>query len=211
MKSEWHEPELSRHLAPVQAPEQLWDRVRGSGAPMLTRAALRTPFWRRTWTWAAVATAVAGLAIGIRITQNRNLSLEELAVAALGRGPDQLQFRSEEAASMRAWIKSGTGLDVPMPSELSPAVHLVGARLVSAKVPTVQVSYRVGDVEVALAISKADPAANDIHTFVRSGSSHGASYVTWSMRGQMYTVAAADARVGCLLCHSTGAPQAVVN
>jgi hypothetical protein len=211
MRKEWHEPELHRHLGPVQAPDELWDRVHGSSALLRTPAPFRTPIWKRTWTWAAAAAAVAGLAVGVRIIQSRNLSLEELAVAALGRGPDQLQFRSGEAASMRAWIKSGTGLDVPMPSELSPAVHLVGATLVSAKVPTVQVSYRVGDVEVALAVSKADPAANDIHTFVRSGSSHGAKFVTWSMRGQMYTVAAADARVGCLLCHSTGAPQVVVN
>jgi hypothetical protein len=93
-----------------------------------------------------------------------------------------------------------------MPSSLSPAVHLMGATVVSARVPTAEVSYRVGDMDVTLAISKAPPAADSKHTFVRSGSYHGANFTTWSMRGQMYTVAAADARVGCLLCHNGGAP-----
>ena len=47
--------------------------------------------------------------------------------------------------------------------------------------------------------------------FVKSGSYHGANFMSWTMRGQMYTIASADARVGCLLCHSTGAPRTVVN
>lgn len=203
------EPELSRHLGPVKAPDQLWDRVHGAGVPVRTRARSWTPFWRKkTWILAAAAAAaVAGLAVGVNFMLNRSLSLEELAVAALGRSPDQLKFRSGEAPAVRAWIKSGTGLDVPMPSQLSPAVRLVGATVLSSKVPTAQVSYRVGDMDVTLAVSKADPAADGKHTFVRSGSYHGASFVTWSMRGQMYTVAAADARVGCQLCHNGGAPS----
>jgi len=208
MKKDLFEPELSRHLGPVKAPEELWDRVQhhvqqGDRAGERTR----TPAWGKSWIWvAAVAATVTGLAIGVSIVRSRNLSLEELAVAALGRSPDHLKFRSTEAPAVRAWIKSGTGLDVPMPSTLSPAVHLVGATVVSSKVPTAAVSYRVGDMDVTLAISKADPAADSKHTFVRSGSYHGANFTTWSMRGQMYTVAAADARVGCLLCHNGGAP-----
>jgi hypothetical protein len=95
-----------------------------------------------------------------------------------------------------------------MPSALSPAVQLVGATMVSSKVPTAQISYRVGNTEATLMVSKADPAANTMHTFVRSGSSHGASFQSWTMRGQMYTIAtSADARVGCLLCHNGGAPR----
>jgi hypothetical protein len=204
IQKDLHEPELSRHLGPVKAPEELWDRVRqGSRAGERTS----TPDWGKSWIWvAAVAATVTALAIGVSIVRSRNLSLEELAVAALGRNPDQLKFRSAEAPAVRAWIKSGTGLDVPMPPALSPAVHLVGATVVSSKVPTAEVSYRVGDMDVTLAISKADPAADSKHTFVRSGSVHGAKFTTWSMRGQMYTVAAADARVGCLLCHNGGAP-----
>ena len=31
MKKDRHEPELSRHLGPVQAPDELWDRVHGAG------------------------------------------------------------------------------------------------------------------------------------------------------------------------------------
>jgi hypothetical protein len=203
MKKDWNEPELSRHLGPVKAPDELWDRVHGSHAAVRTR----TPFLLKPWTWVAAAAAVAGLALVVNIRANRTLSLEELAVAALGHSPSQLKFQSQEPVSVRAWIKSGTGLDVPMPPQLSPAVRLMGATVVSSKVPTAEVSYRVGDVNVTLAISKADPAADSKHTFVRSGSYHGANFTTWSMRGQMYTVAAADARVGCLLCHNGGAPS----
>jgi hypothetical protein len=208
MKKDQFEPELSRHLGPVKAPDELWDRLqhraqRTAGAPERTR----TPAWGKSLIWVAAATAaIAGLAFGVTVVRSRNLSLEELAVAALGRSPDQLKFRSAEPTAVRAWIKSGTGLDVPMPSALSPAVQLVGATVVSSRVPTAEVSYRVGDMDVTLAISKADPAADSKHTFVRSGSHHGANFTTWSMRGQMYTVAAADARVGCLLCHNGGAP-----
>jgi hypothetical protein len=205
MRKEQFESELSRHLGPVKAPDELWDRLQGAGAQSQT--SFRTPFWTRSWTWVAAAAAIAGLAIGVNLVRNRNQSLEELAVGSLGRNPDQLKFRSAEAKAVRAWIKSGTGLDVPMPSALSPAVQLMGATVVSSNVPTAEVAYRVGDMDVTLAVSKADPAANSKHTFVRSGSYHGANFVTWSMRGQMYTVAAADAKVGCLLCHNGGAPR----
>ena len=207
MRKEQFESELSRHLGPVKAPDDLWDRLQGSGARQ-SQASVRTPFWTRSWTWVAAAAAVAGLAIGVNLARNRNQSLEEMAVGALGRGPAQLKFRSGEAKAVRAWIKSGTGLDVPMPSALSPSVQLVGATMVSSKVPTAQISYRVGNTEATLLVSKADPAANTMHTFVRSGFSHGASFQSWTMRGQMYTIAtSAEAKVGCLLCHNGGAPR----
>ena len=202
-EKDWHEPELSRHLGPVKAPDELLDRLHGSGAGVRSRATFGTPKW--VWV-AAAAAALVGLAVGVSLMRNRSMSLEELAVAALGRSPDQLKFQSGEARAVRAWIKSGTGLDIPMPFQLSPTVRLVGATVVSSKVPTAEVSYRVGEMDVTLAVSKADPAANTKHTFVRSGTYHGANFVTWSMRGQMYTVAAADAKVGCLLCHNGGAP-----
>jgi hypothetical protein len=207
MRKEQFESELSRHLGPVKAPDELWDRLQGAGATQ-SRTSSRTPFWTRSWTWVAAAAAVAGLAIGVNLVRNRNQSLEELAVSTLGRGPEQLKFRSQEAKAVRAWIKTGTGLDVPMPPALSPAVQLAGATLVPGKVPTAQISYRVGNAEATLVISKADPAANTMHTFVRSGSYHGANFQSWTMRGQMYTIAtSAETKVGCLLCHNGGAPR----
>jgi hypothetical protein len=84
MRKERFESELSRHLGPVKAPDQLWDRLQGAGAGQ-SRISVRTPFWTRSWTWVAAAAAVAGLAIGVNLMRNRNLSLEELAVSTLGR------------------------------------------------------------------------------------------------------------------------------
>ena len=77
--------------------------------------------------------------------------------------------------------------------------------------PTAEISYRVGDVDATLVVSKIPVEGDGRHAFVKSGSYHGANFQSWTMRGQMYTIASADARVGCMLCHSTGAPRTSVN
>jgi hypothetical protein len=209
MRKDQFEPELKRHLGPVKAPDELWDRVHGAqvSPPKRVRSLNR----RAAWTWAAASLAAVAAVAGI-VWLNRSLTTEELAVRALSRTPDQMEFRSGDLTELRTWVKAGTGLDVPFTGRAAPSVHLVGAHVTRKGVPTAEISYRVGDMDVTLAVSKADPAADGKHTFVRSGSYHGANFTTWSMRGQMYTIAAADARVGCLLCHSTGAPRtSVVN
>jgi hypothetical protein len=207
MRKDQFEPELKRHLGPVKAPDELWNRVQGVSTPFQVLKPRRS-----AWQWAAAVAAVAVIAAiaGTTVWLNRSLTTEELAVRALRRAPEQMEFRSADLAELRTWVKAGTGLDVPFTGRAAPSVHLVGAHVTRKRVPTAEISYRVGDMDVTLAVSKADPAADGKHTFVRSGSYHGANFTTWSMRGQMYTIAAADARVGCLLCHSTGAPRTPV-
>ena len=63
----------------------------------------------------------------------------------------------------------------------------------------------------SLVVSRIPQDGDGRHQFVKSGSYHGSSFQSWTMRGQMYTIASADAKVGCLLCHSTGAPRTSVN
>jgi hypothetical protein len=206
MKKDWNEPELKRHLGPVQAPDELWDRVHG------TQAVQMRPSRGMTWQWAAAAVAMIALVAGVFVLQNRDLSGEERAVRALSRAPEQLQFHSADLAEVRAWVKTDTGLDVPLPVRTASSVQLVGA-YVSRKgsAPTAEISYRVGDADVTLVVSKIPMEGDGRHAFVKSGSYHGASFQSWTMRGQMYTIASADAKVGCLLCHSTGAPRSSVN
>ena len=205
MRKDQFEPELSRRLGPVKAPDELWDRVHGA------HAAERQPGRGITWQWAAAAVATVAVVAGITVWLNRELTGEELAVRALNRPPEQLEFRSENLTEVRAWVKSGTGLDIPMPARTSPTVHMVGALVNHSSVPTAEISYQVGNVDATLVVSKAPPNGDGRHAFVKSGSYHGANFQSWTMRGQMYTIASADTRAGCMLCHSTGAPRTSVN
>ena len=205
-KKDWNEPELKRHLGPVQAPAELWDRVHDAPSVQLR------PARGMTWQWATAALATVAIVAGVTVWLNRDISGEERAVRALSRTPEQLQFHSTDAAELRAWVKTGTGLDVPMPPHTAASVQLVGA-YVSRKgsVPTAEIAYRVGGQDATLVVSKIPMEGDGRHQFVKSGSYHGSSFQSWTMRGQMYTIASADARVGCLLCHSAGAPRTSVN
>ena len=212
MKKDLFEPELNRHLRPVKAPDELWDRLQRAGA---SSPALRKPrAGFGTWRWAAAAVAAVVVIAGVTLWLNREPTSEELAVRALNHGPDQMEFRSDNLAELRTWVKAGTGLDLPLRGRPAASVHLIGARVTRATrtgVPTAEIAYRVGDQDARLVISKAPPDGDGKHKFKASGSYHGANFQSWTMRGQMYTIASANARMGCMLCHSTGAPAANVN
>src|SRR5438477_11804551 len=102
MNRDLHEPELKRHLAPVKAPDELWDRVSsGTVSSRKPRPAAMT------WRWAAAAVAAIAVVAGVAVWLNRPLSNEELAVRALNHGPEQMEFRSGNLAELRAWVKTG--------------------------------------------------------------------------------------------------------
>jgi hypothetical protein len=204
MNKDLFEPELARHLGPVKAPEQLWDRVQGAGSAGHTVRTAETG-WNPAWGWVS-AVALVALAAGLTVWLNRDLTSEQIAVRALSRTPDQLQFRSADLSELRAWVKNDTGMDVPLPVRTASSVQMVGAYVSRKKTTTAEISYRVGGADVALVVSKIPAQGDGRHAFVKGGSYHGANFQSWTMRGQMYTIASADARVGCLLCHSTGAP-----
>jgi hypothetical protein len=209
IRNEPFEPELSRHLGPVKAPDQLWERM--NAAPS-ARASLRSnrTGWNPVWAWTG-ALALVALATGLTLWLNRDLSGEQLAVRALDRTPEQLQFRTDDPAELRAWVKTGTSLDVPLPVRTSSAVQIVGANVSRLGTPTAEISYLVGGVAATLVVSKIAMQGDGRHAFVKSGSYHGSTFQSWTMRGQMYTIASADAKVGCILCHSTGAPGTSLN
>lgn len=200
------EAELRRHLRPVQAPGELWNRVQGGS--LSAKVSFTKPEWG---SWAAVAAAMVVVVAGFTVWMNRSVTSEERAVRALSRTPEQLQFHSGDLAEIRNWVRAGSNLDIPLRGEPAPAVHLIGASLTRQGVPAVEISYRVGDMDARLVISKAAADGDGRHAFVKSGSYHGANFQSWTMRGEMFTIAASDARVGCLLCHSAGAPRTAVN
>ena len=96
------EPELSRHLGPVQAPDELWDRVQALPRWRPVRTWERKTSWGMTWSWAAAALATVAVVAGATVWLNRDLSGEELAVRALNRAPEQLEFRSEDLTEVRS-------------------------------------------------------------------------------------------------------------
>jgi len=207
MKKDLFEPELARHLGPVKAPDQLWDRVQGAASAGRSVSSVRTgqTGWNPAWGWVS-AVALVALAAGLTVWLNRDVSSEQIAVRALSRTPEQLQFRSADLSELRAWVKNDTGMDVPLPVRTASSVQMVGAYVSRKKTTTAEISYRVGGTDVALVVSKIPAQGDGRHAFVKGGSYHGANFQSWTMRGQMYTIASSDALVGCLLCHSTGAP-----
>jgi hypothetical protein len=100
-------------------------------------------------------------------------------------------------------------MDVPMPAHTASSVQLVGAYVNRrGSTPTAEISYRVGGQDATLVVSKIRMEGDGRHQFVKSGSYHGSSFQSWTMRGQMYTIAtSAETKVGCLLCHNGGAPR----
>ena len=208
MKKDLFEPELARHLGPVKAPDQLWDRVQGAASAGRSVRSGQTG-WNPAWGWVS-AVALVALAAGLTVWLNRDpnwgLTSEQIAVRALSRTPGQLQFRSADLSELRAWVKKDTGMDIPLPVRTASSVQMVGVYVNRKGTPTAEISYRVGDVNAALVVSKMPVQGEGRHQFIKDGSYHGANYLSWTMRGQMYTIASADARVGCLLCHSNVAP-----
>ena len=211
INEDWNEPELKRHLGPVPAPDELWGRVQGASSLGPVRAGKRRTSGAMTLGWAAAALATVAVVAGITVWQNRDLSGEERAVRALSRSPEQLQFRSADLVELRAWVKSGTGMDLPLPVRTALSVQLIGAYVNRQGTPTAEISYRVGGQDATLVGSKIPMDGDGRHAFVKSGSYHGSSFQSWTMRGQMYTIASADAKMGCVLCHSTGAPRISLN
>src|ERR1041385_4665897 len=122
MKKDVFDPELSRHLGPEKAPEELWDRIRGARVSVSPQA--RTG-WGRAWVLAGAALAAVAIVAGATVWFNRGLSGEERAVRALYRAPEKLQFHSNDPAELRAWVKAGSGLDVPIPVHTASMVQVI--------------------------------------------------------------------------------------
>jgi len=65
MKKDLFEPELARHLGPVKAPDELWDRVHGA-APAGRSVRTRQTGWNPAWAWVS-AVALVALAAGLTV------------------------------------------------------------------------------------------------------------------------------------------------
>ncbi len=175
----WLETLLTQHLGRVATPPELWDRIQAPGPVLPQRS------HRRMLVWALAATAVIVAAVVVWQQRSRP---EALVAQALRRGAGQLEFRSEQAPAIRAWVKERTGLDVPLLTEPPASIRLVGASVADwARTPTAEVVFRVGGGhDEVLLVSKADPKliGNSSHRFLSSSQYRGARISSWLMHGQ---------------------------
>ena len=113
-----------------------------------------------------------------------------LAVAtAWALHPRAVSMDSDRAADIREWVRARTGFDVPL-SPTAP-IQLCGSRVVGAS--SAEIRYRSGDHEAVLLVARADHYTSG-HQFIGRNA--------WILRGQSYSVSAADLQSACLLCHA---------
>jgi hypothetical protein len=199
----WLEPMLERRLCQVAAPEELWARIQ---RPRATQTpSRRLPGW-------ALALAGTGLLcmlswLFFRGHSTPVLSPQDLAIQALARGEEDLDLRVDTVSAIRSWVKSRTGFDIPIASPTAQEVRLTGVCAVRGGAPAIEVAYRVRGHNAALLVSQgSQPTSVDgKHQFLKCESIGKTRVSSWTMRGQLYTLAYAshsDLRDECLLCHS---------
>ena len=211
----WLDPLLSRHLTRVSAPDDLWRRIQDSpsAVPASPRRAIPAPVYRWVLTTAVLVIAVAW---GILLrSEQRLLTAREVALQALEREPEDLDFRSSTGSEIRTWVKARTGLEIPLPSHAAENVRLAGACAVPGGSPSIEVAYRIAGRKAALVVSKAaHHDAGDKHRFLHCESVGSARVSSWTMRGQLYTLAYqnhGELRDECLLCHNGSDPMVLRN
>ena len=186
--SEWLDLELSHHLAPVTAPDALWDRV-------LSRAGREACPTRRAWPIAAILTlaAAAGTLWLVAKGAEPALDLRQLAIEQLLH-PEPLALHTDDPRLISAWMRQA-GLEVAFPSTRSGAVQLVSAGILEKRGARIgAVAYRVGtDTTATLLVARA-----------RNGADTGHGLLFWRTRGQSYALACSNPdrpEAACLLCH----------
>jgi len=195
--------ELARRLGPVAAPESLWDRIQQQQVPRRDR-----PVSWALWPIAAALLLIASGGAAWRIVMARETGIARLAeqeLRAIADNSRNLDFRSDDAAEIRTWVKAKTNIDIELPAGRS-AVRLLGACVIRMKgSPVAAVAYRVGDDAAALlVIEKGSTTTSSRHIFSGVEAAGGTRLISWSMRQQEYMIAFAgtkDPHGACLVCH----------
>jgi hypothetical protein len=209
----WLEKELARQLAPVSAPESLWDRINQRQPGPRRRAPLERAFWPVLAAMVLLALAGVLRTLGAARDTEKLAEQELAAVAGTSRGFD---FRPESFEDTRKWVKAEANIDIDLPP-VQPAVdhatvRVLGVRLIHLRgLPVAAIDYGFGDEVATLFVSgkRAGLAGNteaSRHLFSRPKSAADAQFVSWNMRNETYTIAFPGAKNfhgACLLCHAT--------
>jgi hypothetical protein len=186
------EVELSRHLKPLAAPDDLWRKVQT--APV---ACVRKPRWL-LWSVAAAVTAASAL-FYFSVESDSTSYLAKAAWRELSSGTEPLDFRSSDPLKIRAWIEANAGLDIPLVSTYS--VQFIGVTLLRTSPCIVSVSYRIGNRRGELLVARGG-SGGPKHPSIRQTSFKGATVTSWAAAGQTYAIATMESpHSACILCH----------
>jgi hypothetical protein len=162
--------------------------------------------------WTAWATAAATILISVggwsywQLHRENPVSIQTMALSALKHKAGDMELRTEDATTVRQWVKAHSGIDIPLPPRHSSWVKIVGASISGSDDKIAEVSYQVGEYQAALLVAKDKTGAKSYpsHEIRPSDPLETARVSSWSMKGQSYTLAwmaPGEARVACLLCH----------
>ncbi len=179
------ESDLEQGLRSVTAPPELWDRLQGAQIPQ-SRDRHRGLVW-------AMAVTVVLAAVALSLVRSPD---EAAAIQILDSDSQNMAFRCQNPAQLRAWVRANTGIDVPLRDAPAGSIQLVGA---NAGAGRVEIAYRAGNHDAVLVVSRADSGSANVPHNQPSG-----NVSSWVMDGERFTLAcnnAADLQLACKLCH----------
>jgi hypothetical protein len=112
------------------------------------------------------------------------------------------EFRSNQIADVRGWIRQRTGLDIPLLAQPSSKVQLIGATI--DETGGIELRYLAGNHIASLFVSSGGSGAPE-HKQVVRGPFPNVKAVSWNMGHQGYTLAvehAGNFGDACLVCHA---------
>jgi hypothetical protein len=189
------ERELACRLAPVHAPEQLWEKIQ-TGAGRSRFPKLQWRLWALGAAAATMALAWAGFCLA------STSDFEKLAERQLVAGPEKLDFRSTDPAQIRAWVEARTGFAIPLAAGSS--VQYIGVSLLHECGLTACISYRVGNCAGKLLVTRG-ASSQRRHPSIQHTSHQGAAILSWTASGVTYALAGPakpGVQAGCILCHT---------
>jgi hypothetical protein len=215
MGDRWLEKELARQLAPVTAPESLWDRVVNGREGRPVRSRQRVPFGWVVWPVAAavlVAAAVGVVRWKLAGSGEDRFMQREVALVAKHAGVD---FQPVSFDDARRFVKMRANIDIDLPKRHPEAnggpARVIGVRMVKLDaVPIAAIDYVVKGERATLYVSgkRAGLGADDMGPSLHLHSRDGLTY--WNMRNETYTLAFTSAKNphgACMLCHATAPVQ----
>jgi hypothetical protein len=206
------EYELTRQLAPVAAPDNLWDRIH-EPRPSPPRA---LPIAWIAWP-ATVVVLIACAGVYWKVNHARE-PLAELPPASR-----DFDFRSSDFGAIRKWVKAESNIDIDLPdgaAATAAPVLLLGVRLIRFRgAPAAAIDYHVGETAATLVVSgkqgglRGDTDVGE-HLFSAMKSAGKEHLLSWNMRNQNYTIAYSakeDLGGACLLCHANTRSPLTIN
>ena len=203
--SDWIDLQLSHHMAPVTAPDALWNKVSQADGFQAKVPQRETP----AFALPLAATVILTLALSamwlLARTHPRWTDLQHLAAEQLYNS-DPMQLESANADEIAVWMRREAGIALRLPGGNpaggnpaggTPDVRLLGARVIRFGGSRIgAVSYRVGEHRATLLVARAGGGG---------GISAGSGPLACKGRDQVLAVACTNPsqpELACLLCHT---------